>query len=111
MSLKYPFILIGFFLLITSFSLTAKVTKTKPQPNNELKTACEISGGNFSGSEGANWTCCWTNWGCYGCTSNNCKIKCHNERCRKANNLPEEQTQAVKGLAPAGNKAPVVPKN
>lgn len=78
-----------------------------------VKNTCEVSGGTFTGSEGGNWACCWSDWGCYGCLSGVCKIKCYNDRCRKANGisatLSNDETK-VKGLAAPGMKVPVAPK-
>lgn len=80
----------------------------------DLKNTCEVSGGSWTESGGGNWACCWSDWGCYGCVSGICKIKCHNQRCRDANSVRQGEstpprTHAVKGLAPAGSLAPVVP--
>lgn len=79
--------------------------------DDDVKTACEISGGDWTTSN-SGWACCWADWGCYGCVNGVCKIKCHNQRCRKANGISRamQDTQKVPGLAPAGMKAPVAPK-
>lgn len=80
--------------------------------NSDLQTACEISGGSWTGSASGNWACCWSDWGCYGCVDGHCKIKCTTQRCRKANAISKVSpgTERAKGLAPAGMKAPIVPK-
>lgn len=80
--------------------------------NGGLKDTCEISGGQWTGSESGNWACCWADWGCYGCVDGNCKIKCTTERCRKANSVRTLGADLIiiKGLAPAGMKAPIIPK-
>jgi len=101
-------IFLSAFLFMLGLSLTAIAQQTSN--NSEVKNTCEVSGGTFTESA-SGWACCWSDWGCYGCVNSICKIKCHNERCRKANGLnrlaPGEQR--VKGLAPAGMKAPIAP--
>lgn len=81
----------------------------------ELRNTCEVSGGTWTETGSGNWACCWSDWGCYGCVNGICKIKCHNQRCRDANSIranetPKKNYQRIKGLAPSGKLAPIVPK-
>jgi len=97
-------------LLAISFSVFAQ--QSGGGGDSDLQTACEISGGSWTGSAGGNWACCWDDWGCYGCVDGNCKIKCTTQRCRDANGQASigSKNQIVKALAPAGQRAPVAPK-
>src|SRR5262245_7184357 len=78
---------------------------------DEVKNTCEVSGGVFT-SSASGWACCWADWGCYGCVDGKCKMKCHTRKCRKANRQSKlgPDSQAVEGLAPQGNPAPIAPK-
>lgn len=105
--------MMGFlFIALTTFSLSAFAQQSGGGGSDGVKNTCEVSGGTFTGSESGNWACCWADWGCYGCVDGNCKIKCYNERCRKANGISRASAneQAVDGLAPKGMKAPIAPK-
>lgn len=92
-------------MLLVGLSLTAFAK----QNNSDVKNTCEVSGGQWTESA-SGWACCWADWGCYGCVNNVCKMKCYNERCRKANGTvrPDEGVKPVKGLAPAGGKDPII---
>lgn len=101
-----------FILLLISIPLSIQAQQT----SNDLKTTCEISGGSWTETGSGNWACCWSDWGCYGCVSGICKIKCHNQRCRDANQVRQGSStptnpkiHAIEGLAPAGSMAPIVP--
>lgn len=102
-----------FILLAFLFPLNSQA---QANVMDELKNTCEVSGGTWTESGGGNWACCWSDWGCYGCVGGVCKIKCHNQRCRDANQIrPGNSTptnpklHAIEGLAPAGSMAPVIP--
>jgi len=101
-----------FLIFIFAFSLNA-FAQQSGGGGNDLKDTCEISGGTWTGSSGGNWACCWADWGCYGCVDGNCKIKCTTPQCRKANGMGKVNSneQRVQGLAPAGMKSPIVPRN
>lgn len=100
-----------FLVLFFGLSCNAIAQQTSNEGSGGMKNACEVSGGTFTGSEGGNWACCWSDWGCYGCVDSHCKIKCHNDRCRKANGVSRSVSNAspVSGLAPTGMKAPIAP--
>jgi preprotein translocase subunit SecG len=109
-------ILAIFLLLFFGLTFNVMAQQSSGGGNSDIKDTCEISGGTFTGSESGNWVCCWADWGCYGCVDGNCKIKCYNERCRKANGIGRVNTgttsaggKIVNGLAPQGMKAPVAP--
>ncbi|WP_367607435.1 acetyltransferase [Legionella sp. W05-934-2] len=53
--------------------------------NSDMKGVCELAGGTFTSTVEGTWACCWDNWGCYGCIQSVCKMKCHTQRCRRAN--------------------------
>lgn len=95
-------------ILIFGFSLSAFAQQTNN--NADVKNTCEVSGGTWHESA-SGWACCWSDWGCYGCTNGICKIKCHNARCRRANGLSRVAPgqQRINGLAPAGMADPIVP--
>ena len=79
--------------------------------SDELKNTCDVSGGTYTTSS-SGWACCWSDWGCYGCTDGNCKMKCHTRKCRKANRQGVRAgsgSHAVEGLAPQGKNAPIAP--
>jgi hypothetical protein len=81
------------------------------QNNDEgLDQVCGLSSGSWHTSA-SGWACCWSNWGCYGCTSGNCLMNCHTKRCKKANGMSKVSIGkiAVPELAPKGMKAPIVP--
>ena len=105
---RYIIILISLLFCGATFNAFARPASGG---SGGVKDTCEISGGTFTGSEGGNWACCWSNWGCYGCVDGNCKIKCHTSRCRKENSARKinEGESIVKGLALPGMKAPVAP--
>ncbi len=99
-------------ILLFSFSVSVFAQQTD---NSDVKNTCEVSGGTWTESGSGNWACCWADWGCYGCVSGICKIKCHNQRCRDANRIrasdtPVKNYQRIEGLAPAGSMAPIAPK-
>lgn len=102
-------------VILSLFSITAFAQQSGGSGGDDLKETCELSGGTWTGSAGGNWACCWSDWGCYGCVDGHCKIKCNTARCRKANGQASSsptsnpKVQIVKGLAPAGMKAPVAP--
>lgn len=77
-----------------------------------LKDVCQLSGGNWSGSESGSWSCCWPDWGCYSCANNVCKMKCSTQRCKNANAIGKAAPgeRKIEGLAPRGKKAPIAPK-
>lgn len=101
-----------FKLVLVIFLFSPLYANAKQSSTGDIENTCEISGGEWHGSESGNWACCWADWGCYGCVNGVCKIKCYNARCRRANGMsrvgPGEQR--VKGLAPAGMSGPIVPK-
>ncbi|STX44752.1 acetyltransferase [Legionella donaldsonii] len=102
-----------FILISSSLSFNALAQQSGGSGGGEdLKGVCELSGGNWTGSETGNWACCWPDWGCYGCVDGNCKIKCHTQRCKDANGVGRPSTNEIllQGIAPAGMKAPIVPK-
>lgn len=105
--------LIGFlFLLLLSFGAFTQ----QSGDNSDVKNTCEVSGGTWTESGNGNWACCWADWGCYGCVSGVCKIKCYNQRCRDANKIRSttmstKDYQRLEGLAPAGALAPVIPQS
>lgn len=105
-------LIISFLLCFLLFPVTSMAQQSGGGPDDDVKTACDISGGDWTSTSGGNWACCWSDWGCYGCVNGVCKIKCFNDRCRNANGIgrPAADQQAVPGLAPAGVKAPIVPK-
>src|SRR5690242_9065080 len=96
-------------LFFIGFSIHAFAVPAGGGGSGDLKSACEISGGTWTGSEGGNWACCWSDWGCYGCVDGQCKIKCNTERCRKANAAANAGpgVRKIPGLAPVGEKAPI----
>ncbi|CAM2917862.1 acetyltransferase [Legionella steigerwaltii] len=105
--------LVALMLFFWGLSFNAAAAPSGGGGGGGLKDSCEMSGGTFTGSEGGDWACCWSNWGCYGCIGGNCKIKCNTDKCRKANGVGSKVTSGlapVNGLAPAGMKAPIVPK-
>lgn len=94
---------------------TVTVSAQQSGGGDDLKGVCELSGGQWTGVESGNWACCWPDWGCYGCVSSQCKMKCNTERCRKANGMLSTGTDStgtikLKALVPAGSMAPAVPK-
>lgn len=99
-----------FFLFIGS------VSAQQSGGGDDLKGVCELSGGEWTGVESGNWACCWPQWGCYGCVSGQCKMKCNTQRCRRANGMlsgtgtDTTGTIKLKAIVPAGSIAPVVPK-
>lgn len=105
------------FILLILFALSVNTAFARQSggggPGDEgLKGVCELAGGSWHGSESSgSWACCWADWGCYGCINNVCKMTCRTERCRKANTASRVQKgdTRIKGLAPAGMKAPIVP--
>lgn len=101
------------FLLFLTLPLALNAAPPGGGGGEDLKGVCELSGGTFTGSESANWACCWPDWGCYGCVDGNCKMKCNTTRCRRANGMAVKNTGGtltpIKGLAPNGMKEPVVP--
>ncbi|KTC86987.1 hypothetical protein [Legionella brunensis] len=101
-----------FVMLIGYVLAPSAIARQSGGSGEDLKGVCELSGGRWVGSEGGNWACCWANWGCYGCVDGVCKMKCDTQRCRKANSAARPGTGeiTIKGLAPANNKAPIVPK-
>jgi hypothetical protein len=100
------------FLITLSFNTYAR--QSGGGSGDDLKGVCELAGGSWHGSESSgSWACCWADWGCYGCINKICKMTCRTDRCRKANAMSSRVNKndtRVKGLAPAGMKAPVVPK-
>lgn len=105
------------FLILSCLSFNLYAQQSGGGGGSDLKGTCELSGGTFTGSEGGNWACCWSDWGCYGCVDGNCKMQCRTQRCRKANgasaisnNNPSiKGTAVVKGLAPTGTTSPIAP--
>lgn len=101
--------LLFFGSMFYAFAEQASAAKT----NDDMKEACEISAGIFTVKANGDWSCCWEDWGCYGCIAKMCKIKCNTTKCKKANGISEElddkKAKEVKGLAPAGSKPPVAP--
>lgn len=77
----------------------------------DLKGVCELSGGEWHGSESSNWACCWPDWGCYGCVNGHCKMKCDTQRCKDANSTlnPGAGQIKLKQIAPGGMLAPIIP--
>ncbi|WP_156812329.1 hypothetical protein [Legionella tunisiensis] len=103
------------FILIISSNLSFNALAQQSGGSgggDDLKGVCELSGGSWTGSETGNWACCWPDWGCYGCVDDNCKIKCNTQRCKDANGIgrPSAHEILLQGIAPAGMKAPIVPK-
>lgn len=103
--------LLGSYFFIFSLPVFAQQTHNL----DELKNTCEVSGGTWTETGSGNWACCWSDWGCYGCANNVCKINCYNQRCRDANKIrandrPPKNYQRIPGLAPAGKLAPIAPK-
>jgi hypothetical protein len=87
------------------------------QQNNDegLDQVCGLASGKWHTSA-SGWACCWSNWGCYGCTGGNCVMKCDTTRCRKANGMSrivgegKREFVELNDLAPQGKKAPIIPK-
>lgn len=83
--------------------------------NNDdgLDEVCGLSSGKWHKSA-SGWACCWSNWGCYGCTGGNCGMTCRTTRCKNANGMSiskvSTKNTVVKGLAPQGMKDPIVPR-
>ncbi len=82
------------------------------QNNDEgLDQVCSLSGGKWHTSA-SGWACCWSNWGCYGCTNGDCVMACRTKKCKNANStraLSENEFE-LNEIAPKGTKAPIVPK-
>ncbi len=98
------------FLLILALPFSVNAQQNNGGSSDGVKNTCEVSGGTFTGSEGGNWACCWSDWGCYGCVDGNCKMQCRTTRCRKANAAARpSNAQPVRGLSPTGAKPPVAP--
>lgn len=93
--------------------LSLSTQNAYPQQNNDegLDEVCGLASGKWHKSA-SGWACCWSNWGCYGCTGGNCMMTCRTPRCKKANgmNKPSTNETRVNGLAPKGMKDPIVPK-
>lgn len=75
------------FILLIVFFLSATSTVFAQQTQNEpgLEDVCIMAGGKFTSTPNGDWACCWDNWGCAGCSNGICKVKCHTQRCRRAN--------------------------
>lgn len=74
------------FLFLFSFiSINVYAAPNTGGTNAEMKGICELAGGTFTSTIEGNWACCWDNWGCYGCLQSVCTMKCHTQRCRRAN--------------------------
>lgn len=99
------------FLFLFTFGFSFNLYAQQSGGGDDLKGVCELAGGTWTGSESGNWACCWSNWGCYGCVNGACKMQCRTQRCKDANKIrkPGSGTKQVKGLAPAGLKAPIAP--
>lgn len=75
-----------FFLFLFSLvSIHVYAAPNTGASNAEMKDVCQLAGGTFTSTIEGNWACCWDNWGCYGCVQGVCKMKCHTQRCRRAN--------------------------
>ena len=98
------------FGICLSFNVLAR--QSGGGSGDDLGSVCDLSGGTYTESA-SGWACCWSDWGCYGCTSGECKIKCHTQRCKDANGQarPGVGLKAIDGLASPGMKAPIVPEN
>lgn len=109
---KLKFFSICFIALFSLFSQNIYA-----QQNNDegLDEVCSLSSGKWH-TAASGWACCWSNWGCYGCTGGSCVMKCETTRCRKANgmsrtiNQGKQQYVQLNDLAPRGKKAPIIPK-
>lgn len=98
-----------FVLLGCAFSLSFQ--NALAQNNDEgLDEVCGLTQGSWHTSA-SGWACCWSNWGCYGCTNGNCLMNCRTPKCKKANGMSRAPSgrMAVPELAPFGMKAPIVP--
>lgn len=106
--MKHITLLIG---VLISLCLPINSLAAQNNGGEDLKGVCELSGGEWHGSESSNWACCWPDWGCYGCVDSHCKMKCDTARCKKANATlnPGSGLIKLKQLAPGGMLAPIIP--
>lgn len=94
------------------FAIAHAAPNTGGDTNEDMKGVCELAGGTFTSTIEGNWACCWDDWGCAGCIQGVCTVKCHTERCRKANGqsaVIQPGQIKVKGFSHFGME-PVVPK-
>lgn len=100
----------SFLLLALAAGLFSQITFAQKNNDEGLNEVCSLSSGSWHRSA-SGWACCWSRWGCYGCTNGNCLMNCKTTECKTANGMSKVTSgkMAVPGLAPRGTKPPIVP--